>query len=89
MISERDVRIASARQYMDILSRACRKGWRYSRASIEHGFMRHLEELKAVLAGEGYTIAPDKLAPSLVAITRGLAGDRSGCSGAYWLDEEY
>jgi hypothetical protein len=81
VISENDVRAASERLYSDILSRACRHGWRYSRTSIEHGFERHFGEMKAELIASGYIILPRSSPTSPAAVTRHPAG----CSGPYWL----
>jgi hypothetical protein len=83
VISENDVRAASERLYSDILSRACRNGWRYSRASIESGFERHFGEMKAELSALGYIILPGSSWASSITIAR----HSSSCSGAYWLSD--
>lgn len=94
VISENAVRTASARLYSDILSRACRNGWRYPRPQIENGFKRHFEELKLQLIDQGYTVVPDIIAndPPVQRMIHGakrqFVGSRQfGCSRPYWLDE--
>ena len=94
VVSETAVRDASARLYSDILSRACRKGWRYPRPQIENGFKRHFGELKLQLIDQGYTIVPDIIAndPPVQRMIDGAkrqpVGSRQyGCSRPYWLDE--
>lgn len=87
LIFEYAVKTISARQYSEILSRACRNGWRYPRSQIESGFRRHFEELKVQLVARGYTImAGPPEAP--IGTKRGLPAARHlGCSGAYWLKD--
>ena len=93
-IPENVVRTASARLYADILSRACRKGWRYPRTQIENGFRRHFEELQLQLIDQGYTVVPSTttnnphVQRTILASKRQLARSRQlGCSSQYWLDE--
>jgi hypothetical protein len=95
LISEYAVRIASARLYSGILSRACTNGWRYPRSQIEKGFRRHFEELHLLLVDQGYTIMPvvtvnkPRLVLSEMAFDayRRLGMPRQfGCFLPYWLD---
>ncbi len=59
-ISERYVRIISARAYTDLLLQAYEKGWRYPQSQIESGFKRHFEELKQQLIAQGYAIVAEE-----------------------------
>jgi hypothetical protein len=84
-ISENAARATSEKLYSQILARACRNGWRYSRASIENGFRRHFGEFKAELAAQGYVIVEDDVPAS--ATTPVAAVEPSSCFGRYWLKE--
>jgi hypothetical protein len=90
-IPEAAVRAASAKQYSDLLRRACANGWRFTRGDVLHGFERHYDELSLALADAGYTIIAKAAVPVLVvreiavdALT-GRGGPHGiGCFRAYW-----
>src|SRR4051812_6156653 len=91
-VPQKGWRTASARLYSDILSRACRNGWRYPRTQIENGFRRHFEELKLQLIDQGYIVVPTTttnnphVQRTILANKRQLARSRQlGCSSQYWL----
>jgi hypothetical protein len=88
-ISEAAVKQASAKQYSDILIRACRNGWRYPRSKIDNGFKRHLEELILQLIENGYVIVPDeKSAPATdVRVFQNKKLCRYGCEAPYWIEK--
>jgi hypothetical protein len=58
VVSEETVRAASVRAYSDLLCLAYSNGWRYAPDRVENGFKRHLEELRAKVASQGYVIEP-------------------------------
>ena len=93
VITDEEVRTASARLYTEKLTLACLNGHRYSRSAIERGFKRHLGEMMLVLAGSGYRIVPEpannpwRHSPgTAVAAEPKLSGRRFGCFRRYWLD---
>ncbi len=55
-ISEVELRRMSDAAYTELLRQSERKGHRFSATSIANGYRRHLEELRARLIKEGYTI---------------------------------
>ena len=95
-IPEEAVRTASARLYSDILRQACLQGRRYPRSQIERGFKRHFQEMRLMLAEEGYTVVPNVTennsswslsAMEFDAKRRLDIQPQFGCFGAYWLDD--
>ena len=58
VVFEAAVRIASDDAYMEIMSQAWSKGWRFTPEQIEEGANRHFEELKLQLIDQGYIILP-------------------------------
>lgn len=92
-ISEREVRIISARQYSTLLVTACNNGWRYSLKHVKNGFKRHFKELKLQLLNHGYTIVltyPGSADSKRSPVKLMAAGNRSftkfGCARPYWLE---
>ncbi|MDX8465976.1 hypothetical protein RFM26_09820 [Mesorhizobium sp. VK23B] len=53
-----DLKIASIRQYADLLSAAARNGWNYTPAAIDSGLKRHFEETRLQLIAAGYEVVP-------------------------------
>ncbi|WP_455274416.1 hypothetical protein [Rhizobium herbae] len=92
-ITEEEVRILSASLYRDILIIACKNGWRYPRKQLEHGFKRHLQELKLQLSTDGYKIvsatvaSDDEKRRSSIAMAGGNTKSSAfGCARPYWLE---
>lgn len=92
-ISEREVRIISARQYTALLVTACNNGWRYSLMHVENGFKRHFKELKLQLLNHGYTIVPayrgsaeSKRPPVKLMAAGNRNSTKFGCARPYWLE---
>ncbi|KUM25103.1 hypothetical protein AU467_27425 [Mesorhizobium loti] len=67
-VIESDVKIASIRQYADLLAAAARSGWNYTPTAIDSGLKRHFEETRLQLIAAGYEVVP--------------VGTRPQCSGA-------
>ena len=95
-ISDTVVRKISAGLYSDLLVRACRNGWRYSRSQIRNGFKRHFEELKLQLILEGHTIVPGiepnnsprgPVHEAFAAKRQAVTSRQFGCARPYWLDD--
>ena len=55
---ESNVKIASMRQYADILTSAARNGWNFAPAAIDSGAKRHFEETKLQLIAAGFEVLP-------------------------------
>jgi hypothetical protein len=92
-ITEEEVRTLSASLYRDILITACKNGWRFPRKQLEHGFKRHLQELKLQLSNDGYRIVSttvasddDKRRPSMATVGGNRKSPTFGCARRYWLE---
>ncbi|CDX20351.1 conserved exported hypothetical protein [Mesorhizobium sp. ORS 3324] len=57
-LSESNVKIASMRQYADVLTSAARNGWNFAPAAIDSGSKRHFEETKLQLIAAGFEVVP-------------------------------
>ncbi|WP_156397689.1 hypothetical protein [Rhizobium sp. Root1204] len=85
-ITEEEVRTLSGRLYRNILIAACKNGWRYPRKQLEHGFKRHLQELKLQLSNDGYRIVPsdNTRRRSPMVMVREWKSPTFGCERQYW-----